>query len=164
VEAFDHLLAAVRDRVLDRARIAADDVVLDVVAGHGLLSFGALNRLGPDGTVVCLDISADHLEEVWHVHSDPRLSLLVGDIEVVPLPNTSVDVVLGRSALAATPNGADAAREAHRVLRSGGRVSLVEEADLPIEPAELEQWFADAGFRRVDVEQGSAVFLAADKP
>jgi arsenite methyltransferase len=164
VETSDPSLAAVRDRVLDRARIAADDVVLDLAADHGLLSFGALDRLGMDGSVVCLDVAADHLERIWEVRADPRLSLLVGDADVVPLPDASVDVVLGRSALAATRNGADAVRELHRVLRSGGRVSLVEDGAAPIEAAELERWFADAGFRRIDMKQTSAVYLAADKP
>ena len=57
-------LAGVRDRVLDRARLAPDDVVLDVGTGTGLLVFGALDRLGPDGSVVALDISVDCLEEL----------------------------------------------------------------------------------------------------
>jgi arsenite methyltransferase len=164
VETSDPSLAAVRDRVLDRARIGADDVVLDLAADHGLLSFGALDRLGVDGSVICLDTAADHLEQIWEVRADPRLSLLVGDADVVPLPDASVDVVLGRSAFAATRNGAAAARELHRVLRPGGRVSLVEDGADPIEAVELERWFADAGFRRIDAEQASAVYLAADKP
>ncbi len=57
-------LAGIRDRVLDRARLAPDDIVLDVGTGTGLLAFGALDRLGADGCVVALDISVDCLEEL----------------------------------------------------------------------------------------------------
>jgi arsenite methyltransferase len=50
-------LRPVRERVLDNAKLRADDVVLDVGAGDGLIAFGALDRLGPQGQVIFNDIS-----------------------------------------------------------------------------------------------------------
>ena len=41
----------VRDRVLDQARLRPGDTVLDVGTGDGLIAFGALERLGPEGVV-----------------------------------------------------------------------------------------------------------------
>jgi hypothetical protein len=44
-----------RDIVLDRAGIQPADTVLDVGCGDGLLGFGALDRVGPDGQVIFSD-------------------------------------------------------------------------------------------------------------
>ena len=44
-------LYPVRDRVLDKARLRPGDTVLDVGTGDGLIAFGALERLGPEGVV-----------------------------------------------------------------------------------------------------------------
>ena len=47
----EHLLP-IRQHVLDSARIAPGDAVLDVGAGDGLIAFGALDRVGPNGRVI----------------------------------------------------------------------------------------------------------------
>src|SRR6266545_1711679 len=57
------LLAAYRDGVLDRAAVGEGDVLLDVGTGDGLVGFGALDRVGPDGRVIFSDVSADLLAE-----------------------------------------------------------------------------------------------------
>jgi arsenite methyltransferase len=129
-------LARVRERVLDRARLEKDDVVLDVGAGTGLLVFGALDRIGPDGSVVALDISVDCLEELLATCDDPRVAYLVGSAEVLPLPDESVDVVLTRSVLIYVREKAEAAREFSRVLRPGGRVSIFE----PVNRRNTQPW------------------------
>ena len=122
--------------MLDRARLEPDDVVLDVGTGTGLLVFGALDRLGPDGSVVALDISVDCLEELRATCDDPRVAYLVGGAEVLPLPDESVDVVLTRSVLIYVREKAEAAREFFRVLRPGGRVSLFE----PVNRRNTQLW------------------------
>ncbi len=48
-----------RNRVLDNAAIQLADVLLDVGCGDGLIGFGALDRVGPDGQVIFSDISAE---------------------------------------------------------------------------------------------------------
>ncbi len=119
-------LEAVRERVLDRAQLREGDTVLDVGTGTGLLVFGALDRIGADGGVIALDVSVDCLEELRAACEDPRVAYLVGDAEVLPLPNDSVDVVTTRSVLIYVREKAEAAREFFRVLRPGGRVSIFE--------------------------------------
>jgi arsenite methyltransferase len=126
----------VRDRVLARAQIDFEDVVLDVGTGTGLLARGALDLVGPDGSVVCLDISVDCLEELRTAVPDPRLAFLVGDAEVLPLPDGSVDACVLRSVLIYVREKAEAARELHRVLREGGRVSLFE----PVNRRNTQLW------------------------
>jgi arsenite methyltransferase len=115
-----------RDRVLDGAQITAGETVLDVGAGTGLLALGAVERVGPDGDVIALDISVDALEELRTNTKAPNLSYLVGSADVLPLIDASVDAVVTRSVLIYVDDKAETAREFHRVLRRGGRVSLVE--------------------------------------
>jgi len=146
--------------VLDRARIGLGEVVLDVRTRAGLLALGALDRVGSDGSVIALDDSVDCLDALRAAHPDPRFSFLVGDAEVVPLPDASVDVVLGRSAVGSVHGKQGAALELYRVLARGGRISLFE----PVDPGDAETWFADAGFAAIDAEQGQGLFLAGTKP
>ena len=54
----------VRDRVLANARLAAGDIVLDIGCGSGLIAFGALDQVGPQGKVIFSDISQDLLATV----------------------------------------------------------------------------------------------------
>lgn len=119
-------LAAWRDRVLDAAGIAAGETVLDVGAGTGLLTLGAVERVGPDGEVIALDVSVDALEELRANTTAPNVSYLVGQADVLPLTDESVDAVLTRSVLIYVDDKPEAAREFHRVLRGGGRASLFE--------------------------------------
>jgi arsenite methyltransferase len=115
-----------RDRVLDAAHITAGETVLDVGAGTGLLALGAVERVGPDGDVIALDMSVDALEELRANTKAPNLSYLVGRADVLPLPNATVDAVVTRSVLIYVDDKAEAAREFYRVLRALGRVSLFE--------------------------------------
>ena len=115
-----------RDRVLDGAAIEHGDVVADVGAGTGLLTLGAVERVGPEGDVIAMDISVDALEELRANCAAANVSYLVGQADVLPLRDESVDAVVTRSVLIYVEDKAEAAREFSRVLRSGGHVSLFE--------------------------------------
>ncbi|MEU4483149.1 class I SAM-dependent methyltransferase [Micromonospora sp. NPDC023966] len=121
-------LAAFRDGVLEGAGLAADDVVLDVGCGTGLIGFGALDRLGPDGHVIFSDISLDVLDECRRTASgDGRCSFVVASADdLVGIADASVDVVTTRSVLIYSDRKAAAFAEFFRVLRPGGRISLFE--------------------------------------
>ena len=121
-------LAAMRDGVLDRAAVAPGDVLLDVGCGTGLIGFGALDRLGPDGRVVFSDISADVLDVCRRTAGgDPRCSFVQAPADdLAGVPDASVDVVTTRSVLIYSTGKAAAFAEFHRVLRPGGRLSIFE--------------------------------------
>ena len=121
-------LAAFRDGVLDRADLAPGDVLLDVGCGTGLIGFGALERLGPDGRVIFSDISSDLLDECRRTAGDDRRCSFVRAAadDLTGVPDASVDVVALRSVLMYSDRKAGAVAEFFRVLRPGGRLSLFE--------------------------------------
>lgn len=121
-------LAAFRDGVLGRADLRPDDVLLDVGCGTGLIGFGALERLGPDGRVIFSDISADLLDECRRTAGDdPRCRFVQASAdELTGIGDASVDVVTTRSVLLYSDRKEAAFREFFRVLRPGGRLSLFE--------------------------------------
>ena len=64
----------------------------------------AIAELGEDELMIVIDPSADELEELRERYPDPRITWLIGDGVVIPLPDASVDRVLGEGA------GAEVAR------------------------------------------------------
>src|SRR5215472_6182403 len=121
----------VRDKVLDKAQLRPDDTVLDVGAGDGLIAFGALERLGPDGQVIFSDISQDLLD---HCQKAAEAEGVLGRCRFLRAPANqlsavatgSVGVVTTRSVLIYVKDKAGALREFYRVLEAGGRISLFE--------------------------------------
>ena len=55
----------------------------------------ALEQLGDDELLIVVDPSADRLEELQREFPDPRITFLIGDGVVIPIPDGSVDRVLG---------------------------------------------------------------------
>lgn len=122
-------LAVVRNRVLDNAALAPGETLLDVGCGNGLIAFGALEREAAE--VVFADISEPLLEDCRTLAADADVldrcrfvSASADDLGAIA--DASVDVVTTRSVLIYVEDKERAFREFHRVLRTGGRISLFE--------------------------------------
>src|SRR5690606_37100179 len=113
------------------ADLRPGDVLLDVGTGDGLIAFGALERLGPDGTVIMSDVSDELLtlcrEAAGRAGAGRRCRFVKAAAEdLSEVADESVDAVTTRSVLIYVTRKADALAEFYRVLRPGGRMSLYE--------------------------------------
>jgi arsenite methyltransferase len=122
-------LAVVRDRVLDHAELRVGETLLDVGCGNGLIGFGALERGA--GAVLFADISGPLLDDCRELGAAAdvldRCRFIEAPAEdLAVVEDGSVDVVTTRSVLIYVEDKERAFGEFHRVLRSGGRLSLFE--------------------------------------
>jgi ubiquinone/menaquinone biosynthesis C-methylase UbiE len=106
-------------------------VLLDVGAGDGLIAFGAVPLVGAGGKVIFSDISQDLLDHSRTLVEEVGVSCHVEFVRAAAddlsgIADASTDVVTTRSVLIYVSRKEQAFREFHRVLRSGGRVSIFE--------------------------------------
>jgi len=127
-----------RERLLDSLELRGDEIVLDVGCGRGLLLNGAARRL-PRGKAIGVDLWRSEDESDNRIGATlsnaeaegvrERVDVRTGDMRELPLPDSSVDIVV--SSLAIHNIGDEggrvqAVREVARVLKPGGRVALLD--------------------------------------
>jgi ubiquinone/menaquinone biosynthesis C-methylase UbiE len=120
-----------RDRVLDGAGPLSGKTLLDVGAGDGLIAFGAFARAGPTMKAILADVSMPLLKRAEQRAGEcgvqERCTFLNTSAEQLEgVADASADVVTTRAVLAYVEDKAAAARQFHRVLKPGGRVSIAE--------------------------------------
>jgi SAM-dependent methyltransferase len=113
------------------AGLKPGEVVLDLGSGAGLDVFLAAQRVGPEGYVHGVDMTREMLVRARQNAAEFRRSTGLdnvtfhqGQIEAIPLPDATVDVVLSNCVLNLSPDQAKVWTEIARVLRPGGRVSI----------------------------------------
>lgn len=99
--------------------------VLDVACGTGLVAFGAADAVGPDGSVVGVDLSGQMIDAARRRAGErglTNISFARMDAEVLDFPDAHFDTVLCGLGLMYVPDPARAMQEMRRVLRPGGRI------------------------------------------
>jgi len=119
-----------RDKVLQLARLAPGDSVLDIGCGTGTLAIAAKRRVGPIGTVDGIDASREMLTraEKKAKKAGEEVSFQRGIAEQLPFPDAQFDVVLSTVMLHHLPQKArlQCALEIRRVLKPSGRFLVVD--------------------------------------
>ncbi len=159
---------------VEAADLQPGETVLDLGSGRGLDAFRAAQRVESTGRVIGVDMTT---EMVWRAREDarrlgfPQAEFRLGEIEALPLPDASVDVVISNCVLNLIPDKARAFAEAFRVLRPSGRLVVADIVRLEARPANAvldpTRWAAcvdgaeaetvyleqvqQAGFREIDV-------------
>ncbi|MBW8782051.1 MAG: metalloregulator ArsR/SmtB family transcription factor [Verrucomicrobia bacterium] len=146
-------------------RLAPKITIADLGAGEGLLSQLLARRVTQ---VWCIDNSPRMVEvgtELAAKNGLANLTYKLGDIEKVPLPDRSVDLAILSQALHHAQHPQKAVEEAHRILRPGGQILILELKEHTFEKARdlyadiwlgfkesaLHGFLKKAGFQQVEV-------------
>jgi SAM-dependent methyltransferase len=109
------------------AELKAGEVVLDLGSGGGIDVLLSAKRVGPTGKAYGLDMTPEMLALARANQAKAGVAnaeFLEGTIESVPLPNESVDVVISNCVINLSGEKERVLREAHRVLKRGGRFAV----------------------------------------
>ena len=173
------------------------ETVLDLGSGGGIDVLLSARRVGPTGKVYGLDMTDDMLSlarENQRKAGVDNVEFLKGEIEQIPLPDSSVDVIISNCVINLSPDKERVLAEAFRVLKPGGRFAVsdvVVRGDVPADiRRDAEAWIGciagaldeedyrrkltRAGFSSVELErwrvydiadgQFASAFVRATKP
>ena len=166
------------------AELRAGETVLDLGCGGGIDVLLSARRVAPGGKVYGLDMTEDMLalaRENQKKSGVDNVEFLKGDIENIPLPDNSVDVIISNCVINLSGDKDRVLKEAFRVLRPEGRFAvsdIVTQGDIPpdirnsmllwagciagaLRDDEYRQKLAAAGFEKIDVEP-TKVYRAED--
>jgi SAM-dependent methyltransferase len=130
------------------AGIKQGDSVLDLGSGAGNDCFVARSITGETGKVTGLDFSEEMLEKAKNNLEKTgfaNMEFVQGDIENIPLPNSTFDVIISNCVLNLVPNKQKAFSEIYRVLKPGGHFCIsdvVTSGDLPEKLREAAEMYA----------------------
>jgi SAM-dependent methyltransferase len=129
------------------AQLKPGETVLDLGSGGGIDVLLSARRVGPTGKAYGLDMTDEMLELARRNQRDAgveNVEFLKGQMEDVPLPDASVDVVISNCVINLSADKGQTIREAFRVLRPGGRFAvsdIVVRGELPDEVRRsMELW------------------------
>jgi arsenite methyltransferase len=157
------------------AELSPGETVLDLGSGGGIDVLLSARRVGSDGKAYGLDMTDEMLslaQENQRKAGVKNVEFLKGEIESIPLPDNSVDVIISNCVINLSEDKDSVLREAFRVLKPGGRFAvsdIVVLADVPADVRKnMELWtgcvagalhqdeyrtkLVNAGFKEVNIE------------
>lgn len=166
------------------AELKPGEVVLDLGSGGGIDVLLSAKRVGPTGKAYGLDMTDEMLalaNENKRKAGAQNVEFLCGEIEHIPLPDNSVDVIISNCVINLSADKDGVLREAFRVLKPGGRFAvsdIVTRGEIPptirkdvllwagcmagaLDEEDYKAKLKTAGFTNVGVEP-TRIYCAAD--
>jgi arsenite methyltransferase len=157
------------------AELNPGEIVLDLGSGGGIDVLLSARRVGPTGKAYGLDMTDEMLalaRRNQHEAGVENVEFLRGEIEAIPLPDASVDVIISNCVINLSADKRRVLAEAFRVLKPGGRFAvsdIVVRGELPaevkrnmelwagciagaLEEREFESLLVESGFEDVSIE------------
>ncbi len=157
------------------ASLKPGEVVLDLGSGGGFDAFLAAQEVGAAGQVIGVDMTPGMLSKARDNAARggfTNVDFRLGEIEHLPVADASIDVIISNCVINLSPDKPQVFRDAHRVLKAGGRLAIsdvVATTELPAELRddpflysacvagastidELEQWLNAAGFTEINIQ------------
>jgi SAM-dependent methyltransferase len=166
------------------AQLSPGEVVLDLGSGGGIDVLLSARRVGPTGKAYGLDMTDEMLALAranQRKAGIENVEFLKGEIEAIPLPDNSVDVIISNCVINLSADKDRVLRESLRVLKPGGRLAVsdvVVRGPVPsvirrnvelwigcvagaLEESEYRSKLTRAGFQEIEIEP-TRVYHAAD--
>lgn len=173
-----------RGKTVRALRLSRDRKVLDVACGPGNFTSAFADALDSDGLAIGLDISQPMLRKAAERNARPNTAYIRGDAMNLPFPDASLDAVTCYAALYLIPEPFKVLDEMVRVLKPGGRISVMAtraSRRLPVRRAQrrvlsltglqmfdaraFTDYFASAGLTDIEQElHGVVQYVHATKP